>query len=628
MIKKWYALNIVVFIVVVLTATFLNYSFNTINYIEEGNTLVSFSCQTSDELKCVNDIQNVMKEYEVDVYFKDQNARKITYYDYGNSDSITSEESGYSDFFFQMSVEPISNASSLNLSNGYLIVSGKDTTQFINELGDTISVETTTVILKQKSEFFITFLPLIIISITILLITSSVFVKKQRSKLITLYMEGYNKYHAIIIIFKPILILSCALLSVICLLSLLMSKLMFVNFLVASLGIIALVLVIMYISVVINNIDIVKNEKYSKVELLLIRLFKYITITFIIVLSMSTININNKIENETQNLVIYEQFENYYYYQVIDDGFFQNDNYDQLAYQYQQLYLNTVDLYHGIFTIPLIPVNIEEGSNVPILTTEYYLDIINLKNTDGEQITSSDVIDDNINIITTEKYYEENKEKLNENYTYNIILTDNIDNYIWDMNFNMIPVNSDAIIIFNDYLAPKMEELENNVFYIMQCYIMQIPSNEPYNELYPILEEINLDGQIKDLNKFNEFGMKQLNNLEQKKQTKIILWLITFMVCTFFIICETYIYFMKNGKKIILMQSEGYTFYDINRKNIYISLIIYAVALFSAFSHTHLMFITIIPLLILLMSVEYVTAKIIYTRLTNKYKINILKGDI
>lgn len=70
MIKKCLYICILFFSVAVLTATFFNYSFNVINYLEAGNTKIRFTCTNTNEVQCVEDIINLSNNYDVEIYHK------------------------------------------------------------------------------------------------------------------------------------------------------------------------------------------------------------------------------------------------------------------------------------------------------------------------------------------------------------------------------------------------------------------------------------------------------------------------------------------------------------------------------------------------------------------------------
>lgn len=537
---------------------------------------------------------------------------------------------GITDAYYKINILPITQGEHLNLTNGYFIIIGEQTSEFTKELKEIVTVNSSELILKQKSEMILAFVPLFIILIGIIFVCLNIYIKSQNKKNTILSLEGYSRIQQFYSSFKHIIIFSIILFLTFDVVALIVNKYLFINFLVAtSLMLILIILLLVLTFFISSKRQLTNDTTYKKIELFSTRIFKFATIATILVLGVTIINSNHKLKEEYENVKIYEEFNNYYYFDLVDDGFFNDsDGYDKQAQKYMELYKQTINEFKVIYSIPLGS-NTEdlEGSNTPLITTKYILDILDIKDENGTLIQPVDIVEGKINIITSQQYYAENKSKLDSSLEYNIIYSDDITGYYWDGNSNLFEFQPNYIIFGNSYLYENMEALFNNVVYIMQDAIFYSEASDPYEMLYPILEEIGLQNQIQSLKSFDQMGNNLIATLKVSMRQNIVFLIFAFLVLLFFIICNTYFYFYTNKQKIIVLANEGYNFYEINKKNIKYDVLIYTLAIWYSYAHTHLFFVSIILVLLLLIALDYIASKTIFNYLTKKKRIDIIKGE-
>lgn len=373
-----------------------------------------------------------------------------------------------------------------------------------------------------------------------------------------------------------------------------------------------------------KNLDIYIITLISKVTFCIFLIINLNSISFYISSIYDLNKINMDISSRVKNYVTLPvNVSNYY----IGEG-----NQLELSNRAEEFYNDTVNKFNGVLidTRQYRKIN-DDDSDIPedenykkyITINGNYLKLNSIHDIGNNLITSDLLREEDFNILIPEN---ENENKIKTLYSkqYNV----DIDN------INIIKyLNNEKIYSFNPYSGINNNGLINNpIIFIYnskfikhqmlnyisgQYYFIKIDSNNPFDEIHPVLKNYGLDTIIHQTpyiaNVFNESIWQIKNNLIISL-VNLCIYILGILVM---IIYSSKIYFTIYNKYISLKRLSGYNFIEIYKVPLIIQWIqlIILILLRNKFKmNTFIIFIvSIVELIIFIMYLKYTEAKNIIT---------------
>ena len=430
----------------------------------------------------------------------------------------------------------------------------------------------------------------------ILLLTSIVYcaINRKRETVIRL-ISGYSKVLVAIenscmfyVLMVPITIVSIGLTSFITMICYNADPSEFIMFSIKKLSIFAF---FVFISVFIVNIIATASLKANHMKRMNVNYDLYIvsyimkfTFSFLLIILFSTVlmEIRNIYYVNKANELIGNEIKDYISLPVSNSSTSINDN-NQLVYNLRldEFYEKTVKKYNAILinTRNYRMMSMENDSCLAelygqnsITVNENYLNLNIIHDIYGEPINRENIVLDKFNILIPEDSREHEQEIIDK-YTYSYgINRDDIRTKYYRENeeihtFNPYSGREDGGIIFN----PIIEIYNNNYLpnqmlnYVAgQYYLLKVNSNDPYNEILPILKECKLDGIILYTTNISNVFDNSVAHIKEQLNSDIFQALLYLVSLILVVLYYCIMYFEIFGTKIVYKKINGYNNIEIH----------------------------------------------------------------
>lgn len=342
--------------------------------------------------------------------------------------------------------------------------------------------------------------------------------------------------------------------------------------------------------------------------------------------------------------------------------------------RYKQFYYSTVDAFHGVFIDTTGYVPTELGTPVPeyipmddtrrnfsdellnyisfnnIIINKNYLDLNPILKTNGEPITAADFDSEKINILLSDKETHTDEIVRYEKYMTPLALK-SINKNTTDIDVNVIYYKADQLInlyqpsLNNDLDASRYavnpiikifyDDMDLEYFSFSICnnyYLLETKTDDPYNELLPVITECGLDNTIQEV----AYASENYDIVIKDKMLQIIYFLIQALLygLLFLLVTVSYIkIYLHNNRDIIAAKKlAGQSFFSVYKIYFYLMLgmfIITEIALLLIYTFfngsSHLELHIGIPIAIYLL--ELILFRIMVCKYTRKSILEILKGN-
>ncbi len=522
---------------------YLDYSFNSANILMEGNTQIDYvfndSINNDDVIKTINTVAN---KNDVYIYYNSNGHNKNFYvsdnFKLDTPYMTNTPENGSKNIYLPSSyriinIFPLNDDEKIVLERGSLILEGEynNVQNAITDLSEYgMDVINTNIVTREKSYYYLDFLPLFFFLILLICITVSFDLLVKNKKISIMLLEGYSRLEIIVHNLKSYLFILPYSIGICIIFNLiihyfknsnftLMYTSIFICFTILIISIIILLNIIL-----IRKFDItrLKNMINVNAPIFLLYLFKIACITTILITSANISLLYNKLNYQQKQLNYSNQLEDYYGYDMTDDGFF-SLNEDLKQSPYTSLYTSTFSNNSGLL-IDSIACSIDDNECANndanfIASPQYIHDYV-----DNDYNTSSDTI----TIFTTEE------NSISSEEIYNLYRIDkDIDVDIMYITQTEIPViNSsyeiqqnefNSIIVLNSTLIQSSTAIEENMSYLMQHYLLKLSSDDPYSELSKLLERLNLQEQITNVKNINDVKYSYVVSIISKMKINILI---------------------------------------------------------------------------------------------------------
>ncbi len=642
--NKFIKLEIFILFLIFSVFIYLDYSFNNFNYYMNGAMKVSYTYKdTADNESIINELSEIADKSNCDIYYLVEDFDKILYQftkepvndekNYGTDKQIK-----YPNIIRKIEVKSINEIPNYNLSHGTLIIQG--TTNDINTTlanMDNIEINDLSQIKHENSEFALSFIPLLIINILVIIVSINSQMKTQAKKIGIMYLEGYSKTSIIFTYLKKDIINTIyIILTVILIYSITMYSLNNSDFLIdyvravfdLFLVLICLILISYKCTILSFGTSSLKNLVDKRIAIVLLNIIKLIVLVSICAFFIDTGILAQKYVEQTKQMDYTKNLNDYYTYEIQDDGFYEESDTSNINATYKKLYEQTVDEFNGLLTVPStcdVSESVCDSSDGIIVSPKY----LQFYGTDLEYQ------DDNVEVYNLSSGDVSIKEIEN---TYHIndapILINNLDTStlkIINQDYQISEETFGYAIVLNQALIENSQYIQDNMLYLMQNYYFKIINSTQKNDFLSIINELNLTEQIRVLHSVNK---EKLNDIKTIK-LKIIktIFLLIFLVCSFIaiLIIINNILVQLVNRKLALMVLEGYEISEIFTNSMWINVGIFITAFIISIGSKHmydfLSYIIVIGVYIILFVLEYVILLYVYQHKIAKAIKNILKGD-
>lgn len=605
----------------ILLLNFTDYSSDILNNLEDNKVeIIINKPDTKNNVEFISDLSDITKRLNMDIMYlitdvSDSTIRK-NYYVSTNTDTFiqinnvgeilesysgisnTNEENlfhiNYSTLFYHIYIYDLKDAEKYNLDScNYYIPLGKEN-EFIEVMskeGYDIAKTNGTSIKNRYVTIRTIILPVLILLTTVIFYSLS----KRKEGMIKL-LGGYSKRIIVteysLETFKIMIAVFLAFITVSTITFSFMYHVNMLDYIVYCFKSLFPLMFILFVEYFLINFVVLKTMKAyhmkgrnGSYDLFVVAYLLKIVFTVLAIITVSNILVeihNINAINQT-NVNISKQMQNYITLPVNSASTSINEN-NQLKFNahFEDFYNETVEKYDGVLinTRNYRIGNLSEDDSLAntygqtrITINENYLELNTIHDCNGTPITGNMINLNKFNLLIPENEIE-NVQNIIESYSYSYDIDKKDIAYIlYKENepihtFNPYSGRNNNGVIYNPIIEIyNKDHLQNQMLnYVSgQYYLLKVDSDDPYNELLPLLRKNQLNGVILYTTYISNVFDNSIGNIQERLNYDIINALLYAISIILLITYNCIIYFQIFGNKIVYKRLCGISFTEIHK---------------------------------------------------------------